>query len=278
MNDDLKNSITEEWILRQQRWRTSAENRKSLLTRVMEAQKQSWASEVEEGEASTKATGRQAEAIESAMLEEEIPREEFDLAAFEQVAAVTIGTREEPTRGRRGGGRGRGGRQRTVTRGKEREKSPVVTTEDAATTALEKELESGSLYPESFASIDDLATVRGELSDLKAEVASLTTTVEGLLAERSAIPDHIERVRQAFTADITLLLEKVEATRRTDPVGITALSPGPITQASISDSANTVAEELTAMQSLVRKAPDTSGPLATTSVTLTGKRRFKPVK
>jgi hypothetical protein len=137
-----------------------------------------------------------------------------------------------------------------------------------------------SEYQESYASLADLGEVRAETEAIKTQLAEVRQTVEALLAERTAIPQHLDRIQARFTRDMTLLLERIEDGKRE---GASTAGPSASVGTRIAHAAAVVIgeetkEEVTAMKSLLHTAPDTTGPLVSTSVTLAGKRRFKTVK
>lgn len=135
-------------------------------------------------------------------------------------------------------------------------------------------------YPESYASVADLNDVKSDIVALKHQVAEIQQAVEAMLVERKAVPEHLDRIQAKFTRDMTLLLERIadgqrEGSSTTGPTG--AVSAG-VAKAAAAAIGQDTREEMTALENLLHKAPETTGPLVSTSVTLTGRRRFKPTK
>jgi len=66
-------------------------------------------------------------------------------------------------------------------------------------------------YQESFASQEETAEMRDELSSIAARLANLEATIEGLLSERKNLPEHLNRLNNEITKQFTVMNERLNA-------------------------------------------------------------------
>jgi len=234
-------------------------------TMAEEAEPSSWADEV---------NTRSRDDDLADLLDSEVPASQFDLTAFEQLASRVESSSEiTPKTAKMSGAI-------LITKPELKGKHKAQTTiQEAAEDILADtmdEHESGSIYQESYASMTDMSSLKAEVASLKSEVSKISVSLEAVLAERAAIPNHLDRVVAKINADMTLMMQKIEdnqiiATRTSE------MNPS-LAKAAVAEVAASATEDIAAMQSLLRSDPSITGPIVSTSTSLAGKRRFKPVK
>jgi len=208
------------------------------------------------------------------LLDSDVPASQFDLTAFEQLASKVEGSTDTTPRMTR-----MSGAVLVVKQDNKGKKKATTTVQEVAEDVLADtmdEHESGSIYQESYASMTDVTSLRAEVVSLKSEVSKISTSLEAVLAERAAIPNHLDRVVAKINADMTLMMQKIEDNQQV-AASTQEVSPN-LARAAVAEIAATATEDITAMQSLLRSDPTITGPIVSTSTSLAGKRRFKPVK
>jgi len=109
---------------------------------------------------------------------------------------------------------------------------------------------------------------------LEKKLTVVERSLEALLKEREALPEHFKKIQESMNKQLTLMADKINYVLENNAKSEVATVVKETVEAVRTD-AN---ENLSAMRSLALAAPSTSSPLAKPGASLAGKRRFKPVK
>jgi len=127
---------------------------------------------------------------------------------------------------------------------------------------------------ESFTSQRETAEIRNDIEILGKKLTVVERSLEALLKEREALPEHFKKIQESMNRQLTLMTDKINFVLENNAKSEVATVVKETVEAVRTD-AN---ENLSAMRSLALAAPSTSSPLAKPGSSLAGKRRFKPVK
>lgn len=127
---------------------------------------------------------------------------------------------------------------------------------------------------ESFTSQRETAEIRNDIEILGKKLTVVERSLEALLKEREALPEHFKKIQESMNKQLTLMADKINYVLENNAKSEVATVVKETVEAVRTD-AN---ENLSAMRSLALAAPSTSSPLAKPGASLAGKRRFKPVK
>lgn len=142
------------------------------------------------------------------------------------------------------------------------------------TESLEKIPEADPPYVESFASQQETSELREQMEDLQAKIKGMEETITALLAERKAIPVHVDKVKEELNRALTVMNGKLQASLEANLQPM-AIQGAITTLTAASDAASDV---LTATSSFARAPPSAANPLSDSSSRLKGRRAYKAVR
>jgi hypothetical protein len=128
-------------------------------------------------------------------------------------------------------------------------------------------------YPESFASAHETALLREELEGIRARLQENDETVKSLMAERKAIPEHMNQLKAEMNNNFTIMLEKLHASLERDrPQGAIESAVS-----AVEAMKTETAETLKVAASHASEPPSSTNPLSSASSKLRGRKKFKAV-
>jgi hypothetical protein len=129
-------------------------------------------------------------------------------------------------------------------------------------------------YQESFASQREAAEMREEIESLSLRMSNLERTLETVLKERQALPGHLSHIHEQMNQQFTLVMDKLNGALEQ---GV-KLSSTEEAASLIASSSVEVDDQMRALRSFASAPPQQSSPITRATTSLTGKRRFKPLK
>jgi uncharacterized protein YoxC len=174
------------------------------------------------------------------------------------------------------------GHRAVVTRdkkgkGKEKKKIEIEAPDDSTPTPgnlEEATAEDDNSYPMSFASQGETGQIREEIEVLTNRLSSMEKTIASLIAEREALPAHLNAIKQDINKNSTIMLEKIYALAESNTAPLNTSSVA----AELSESMTQAQDKVSAAASFASAPPNKKSPIADPRSSLAGKRRFAPKK